>query len=421
MKHIIGIALIGAGGIGKRHLESIAKLEAEGSARLVAVVEPAIENLPDLEAEFRAAGVRIFRDYRDLLENGPDCDLIVIAAPIHLHFEMTKACLQKGVFTLLEKPPVPLLQQLDELIELDQRRLVNVGFQHNCCPHVLQLKRRLNSGEIGRIVEMRVTAGWPRGNRYYERAGWAGRMSVGGLPVFDGPATNGLSHAIQMLMFLGETRQASYAEPVEMVGEFYRARPMESYDLACLRGRFANGTQFTAALGHACRKERPWKLEIMGEYGSLYLWERDLPGVPKDPMNVVISAFEQNFLHSYREFLAYMRGERDEPVTSLSDTRGLIVSTNAALLSSGGIHDISETHTRRYQFADGSDAGYEVLGIDELMDGVARSGLMFSELGAPWSAEARPVRATDLRAFSFDNLYRSCNEPRSAALVEAGA
>ena len=85
-------------------------------------------------------------------------------------------------------------------------------------------------------------------------------MSHRGEPIFDGPATNAMADLIHNAMFLASEQPGDYAVPVEMTAELYRARPIESYDVACLRGSFASGVVFSAALTHATEEAWPYRL-----------------------------------------------------------------------------------------------------------------------------------------------------------------
>ena len=69
-------------------------------------------------------------------------------------------------------------------------------------------------------------------------------MSHRGEPILDGPATNTMAHLIHNAMFLASRPPGGYAVPVEIAAEFYRARPIESYDAACLAVGFLAGRCF---------------------------------------------------------------------------------------------------------------------------------------------------------------------------------
>src|SRR3954468_21198748 len=51
-----------------------------------------------------------------------DIDAIVIAPPVHTHFELAKRSLLQGKHALIEKPMTSSVQEADELIELATKK-----------------------------------------------------------------------------------------------------------------------------------------------------------------------------------------------------------------------------------------------------------------------------------------------------------
>jgi len=151
-------ALVGATGIGGYHLAAIREMEKNGLVKLVTVADPALARLPDLLAELTTQGASAHLDYREMLRQEPGIDVVVISAPIPLHLEMTLACLERDVFIYLEKPPVPLIQQLEILIAADQHRHIGIGFHMIAARWVQELKRVMMSGRLGQLQEIRIGA-----------------------------------------------------------------------------------------------------------------------------------------------------------------------------------------------------------------------------------------------------------------------
>ena len=169
MSEPLRYALVGATGIGGYHLQAIRELEKNGLVRLVAVADPALGRLPDLRNELTAQGAGCHLDYRELLRHEAELDVVVLSVPIPFHFEITRACLERNLFIYLEKPPVPLIQQLESLIALDKNRRVGVGFQMITANWVQNLKRAILEGRLGRVENIRIGACWPRLDHYYGR------------------------------------------------------------------------------------------------------------------------------------------------------------------------------------------------------------------------------------------------------------
>ena len=394
-KHPFEYGLIGVGGFGAQHLAVLRSLEQSGEIRLAAVCDPGIHRFPEVEADLKRCKVRIYQDYLEMLDREDNLAAVTIAAPIPLHDRMVKACLGTGVFVYLEKPPVPLLSQLDDLIAADKERKVAVGFQMIESDWSRQFKQWIAEGKLGEVLEIRAAACWPRADSYYQRAKWAGRMAIDGEPVFDGPATNALAHLIHNIMFLAAVGPGEFDAPVEVQGELYRARPIESYDTACMRGRFSSGTRFFAAVTHATEKPLPFQMEIVGTKG----WAR----IAEDSQLVESSLgslrcngnVHEALLRSYLPFLDYMKGGGRPPSTLLRDARGYSLATNAMLESSGGIHTIDKKWIRR--IGDDGNGQYSVPDLQETIAGSLGKPLLFSETELPWAVKTSAVPTKDFK------------------------
>ena len=396
----IPIALIGAGGVGQVHLGILRALHAAGKVRFIAVADPVLKDEP-LKRDLEALGIRWYQDFQEMLRCETSLKAVTIATPIPLHFSMARACIERGLFVLMEKPPVPLLSQLDELIALDQHQRVSVCFQMAYMPAFQRMKQSIANGELGTLKEIRVVAAWPRRESYYTRANWAGKLVLRGEPVFDGPATNGLAHLIHNIMYLAAPGMRGYAEPGEIQGELYRARQIEGYDVASLRGRFQSGITFSATLTHAVRELLPFKIEARGTGG----WARITDDGKTFENSETKEHFESGsisadiFTELYRHFLDATKGEASPMLTRLRDTRGYVLATNGMWSSSGGIHDIDRQWLRPYQ--EEEDAGLEIVGFIERMNEAFATGKLLSELEIPWAHPSTPVSVCNLRSASL--------------------
>jgi predicted dehydrogenase len=388
MNKPVRFGLIGAGGIGAYHRAAIESHEATGRAALAAVADPWADRLAEQKAQLEGRGVRWYLDYHELLRREEDLDAAVIATPIPFHYDMALACIERGIFIHLEKPPVPMLKQLDALIAADTRQTVSVGFQMICATTTQRLKELIHHGKLGDVREIRAAGAWPRLDHYYSRASWSGRMELDGAPVFDGPATNAFAHIVHNIMYFAGAGRDAFAAPVEVEGELYRARPIESYDTACMRGKFASGAQFSVAVTHATEEALPFEIEVRGTAG----WAR----LTEDGAKLESSVGEacdcaqgtQELLDiNHSNFLDVLEGKGGHFSTRLADTRGYVSATNAMLDSSGGIHTIPAGMLRQYM-REGS-GGYDVQSLRAALEESFATGRLFSEQGLAW-ASAKP-------------------------------
>ncbi|PAW79882.1 MAG: hypothetical protein B9S32_00720 [Verrucomicrobia bacterium Tous-C9LFEB] len=401
MKFKYALGLIGAGGVGIAHRQAMDLLQKQGRAYLKAVADPTLKKHSPLEGELLARKINVYPDYETMLNAEPDLSAVTIATPTPFHAEMTRRCLKQGLKVYLEKPPVPLIQQLDELIAIDVLGDVYVGFQMINSAWATQLKQWIGEGRFGEIKTIRAGACWPRTDTYYNRAFWAGKMAHQGNPIFDGPATNALAHLIQSIMFLADSSESGYAEPVAVQGELYRARRIESYDTACARGWFRSGLAFEIAVTHATQNEWPFHIHIRGSNG----W-----ATVSNDGQLLESSWGRNqydettielMKRSYELFLDYLEGRRTRVITSLCDTRGYVLTTNGMLLSSDGICDIGNQWIRGYRNAK-NDGGYDVTSLHEAVQETVRSGKLFSEQHRPWAQSSSVINLNEITQLSIN-------------------
>jgi predicted dehydrogenase len=102
--------VIGAGNIGRRHLEVISGDPACGAA---AIADPA----PDAEAFARERGIAYFADYREMLDQVRP-DGAIVATPNQVHAAAGLACVDHGVPALVEKPLADSLAAASDLVEV---------------------------------------------------------------------------------------------------------------------------------------------------------------------------------------------------------------------------------------------------------------------------------------------------------------
>lgn len=93
------LAVIGAGHMGRFHAEKFSRLPG---VELAALVD-------------RDAARATVSDYRTVIGK---IDAAVVAVPTDLHHEVARACLERGVHVLVEKPLAATLAEADDLVDL---------------------------------------------------------------------------------------------------------------------------------------------------------------------------------------------------------------------------------------------------------------------------------------------------------------
>src|SRR5260370_145164 len=115
-KSVLGVGVIGAGGIVRRH--AVAYRCLPEFARLVAVadLDESRANAAKREHGFQET----YTDYRDLLSRD-DIAIVSICTPPHVHAPVVIDALNAGKHVLCEKPMARTLEEADQEIEAAER------------------------------------------------------------------------------------------------------------------------------------------------------------------------------------------------------------------------------------------------------------------------------------------------------------
>jgi predicted dehydrogenase len=389
MKSLLRVAQIGAGGFGYRHMACLNSSQGRRFFNYRAAADPAFASNASLRETLEREGHRAYKDFELMLDQEHDLDAVTIAAPIHLHEPIIRECLSRGLYIFLEKPPVPLLEQLRQLQSLPGQERVAVGFQWIASHPVQLAKRWIREQRIGKLKSLMALAAWPRRDDYYLRNNWAGSMEHEGAPVLDGPATNALAHLIHNMMYLGESATDGFTSPRHSEGEFYRVRPtIDSYDLVCLRGELLSGPLYHAALSHACRQEIPFSILVSGTRGWLRighdgcLLESSWGERHEYPHEI-----DEVYDFAFEDFALFCLGRRSRPFSTLADTAGYLMATSETLQASPGIRPVDQAWTQQYE--ENGMTGYTLSDHTDFLTEASRTAKLFSELNLPWAMERK--------------------------------
>lgn len=190
----IGIAIFGAGQIGRRHVELVA---TSPSCNLVAICDPA----PAAAQLADQHGVPCFQRHEDLLRH-VEVDGAIIATPNALHVPVGIACAQRGIDLLVEKPIADTVGEASRLVDVAEAAGVKlvVGHHRRFNPLVQRTREVVQNGKIGRLAAVNVLWTLQKPDAYYA-VKW--RTALGG-----GPLLINLIHDIDTLRYVcGEIEQ----------------------------------------------------------------------------------------------------------------------------------------------------------------------------------------------------------------------
>ncbi len=153
----------------------------------------------------------------------------------------------------------------------EANRIVAVGYQHLYSSSAMATKRCILDGTIGRLESIKCLVTWPRDHAYYNRNGWAGKLSVNGMAVNDSPFNNAVAHDLMMMLFQAGATERVAAMPVSVEAELYRANAIESADTASLHVTTAEGIPIRFYATHACREHFGPEIHIRGTKGTIVM------------------------------------------------------------------------------------------------------------------------------------------------------
>ncbi|MCF6370844.1 Gfo/Idh/MocA family protein [Rhizobium halophilum] len=193
----IGIAVIGAGAIGRTHIDTLAKMQktGQGHLALAAVVEPG----PQGQALASAHGVPCFCDVAALID-ARAAQAAIVATPNETHLPISTMLLTSNLPVLLEKPVAESLESALALIRIVDETGVPllVGHHRRHNPITKAARDAIRSGRIGNLVLATVTCSLAKTPSYFDAA-WRRTPGAGG------PLLINLVHEIDLLRhFFGE-------------------------------------------------------------------------------------------------------------------------------------------------------------------------------------------------------------------------
>jgi myo-inositol 2-dehydrogenase / D-chiro-inositol 1-dehydrogenase len=151
------LGLVGAGRMGRTHLDALGESAAVGAAppaaltavRVAAVADPS----PDARAAVAAAGTPAFASLDDMLA-GAEVDGVLIAAPTDQHVRLVGEALRAGLPVLCEKPCGLTVAEATQCAEVAAEAgvLLQVAYWRRFVPDLSSLRDQIAGGELGKIL-----------------------------------------------------------------------------------------------------------------------------------------------------------------------------------------------------------------------------------------------------------------------------
>jgi UDP-N-acetyl-2-amino-2-deoxyglucuronate dehydrogenase len=184
-------AIIGCGRIAERHAEHITK-----QSSLIAICDTNEERRTLFAEKY---GCKTYLTIDELLQHEKNIDLVAICSPNGLHAEHTIKALRAGINVLCEKPMAINVADCKQMIveaEKANKHLFIVK-QNRFNKPIAALKKIIDEGKLGKIINVQLNCFWNRNDRYYESSNWKGKKLLDG-----GTLYTQFSHFIDLLYWM---------------------------------------------------------------------------------------------------------------------------------------------------------------------------------------------------------------------------
>jgi UDP-N-acetylglucosamine 3-dehydrogenase len=146
---MIRVAVVGVGSMGKNHARVYQDLS---DVELVAIVD---KDKATAQNAGRRYHVPAYHDICEMVEKEKP-EAVSVVVPTQHHFPVVKQLLEAGCHVLVEKPIANSIAESQELVTTAKRlgRILMVGHIERFNPAVIELKSRLEAGELGRVFQI---------------------------------------------------------------------------------------------------------------------------------------------------------------------------------------------------------------------------------------------------------------------------
>lgn len=226
-------ALIGCGRIAVNHvkaannnnLDFVAMCDVDDSKFDVMLEKAACGDFPEIER---------YTDYKKMLAEHPDIELIAIATESGKHAQIALDCIDAGKNLIIEKPIAMSIADADEIIKRAAEKEVKVSACHQNRFNVAiqKLREAIEAKRFGNISHGSIHVRWNRNQGYYDQASWRGTWEQDG-----GCLMNQCIHGIDLLRWMmGDDVVEVYGATRQQFHDY-----LEAEDIGVAVVKFANG------------------------------------------------------------------------------------------------------------------------------------------------------------------------------------
>ena len=255
-------ALIGCGRIATNHIKAVLNNNLEFVAACDLLPE-AIESLLAKHALEKDKSIARYTDYKLMLDEHPEIELVAIATDSGIHAEIALYCIDHGIHVIVEKPMAMSMSDAEEIIRRCQVKNVKVSVCHQNRFNlaIQEMRQALEEGRFGKISHGSINVRWNRGKQYYDQASWRGKWASDGGCLF-----NQCIHGIDLLRWMmGDEVEEVYGVTKQQFHDY-----LECEDLGMAVVKFKNGAVGTIeGTVNVYPKNLEETLYLFGEKGTV--------------------------------------------------------------------------------------------------------------------------------------------------------
>jgi predicted dehydrogenase len=250
---MLNAAIYGMGRWGGRLIDSV---KDSDKIRLV----KGVTRNPAAHKELAAkTGLELSESYADTLRD-PKIDAVVLATPHSHHFEQIVQAAKAGKHVYVEKPLTLTRDTAQQVIDAIKAAgtTLSVGFNRRHAPAFLEMKRRIDAGEIGQVLHMEAHQAGPTVFTYKKDMWRNSRVEAPG----GGMAARGIHTLDAMIQIGGLVRNVfAYSDRRLSIPD------VEIDDTTSMLLKFDSGV--TGYLGTIFATAELWRVHVFGSNGWL--------------------------------------------------------------------------------------------------------------------------------------------------------
>lgn len=224
-------ALIGCGRIAVNHIKAL----RNNGLELVALCDLSLNHIELLlEKTNYETDVPRYTDYKKMIDEHPELEVVAIATDSGVHAEIALYCIDHKINVIVEKPMAMSMQDATEMIKRSEERGVKLAVCHQNRFNVAvqEMRKAVEGGRFGKLSHGSINVRWNRNKAYYEQAPWRGKWASDG-----GSLMNQCIHGIDLLRWMmGDEVEEVYGVTRQQFHDY-----LECEDIGMAVLKFKNG------------------------------------------------------------------------------------------------------------------------------------------------------------------------------------